>query len=51
MYTEQIAKEFIEYEQDLSNSISRKELIDKLDSKPENFYIKAKLDTTNYLNY
>ena len=51
MYTEQIAEEFVEYKQGLTNSISRSQLIYKLNEKPADFYIKAKLDTINYLNY
>lgn len=51
MYTEQIAEEFVEYKQGLTNSISRSQLIHKLNEKPAGFYIKAKLDTINYLNY
>ncbi|WP_452223670.1 hypothetical protein [Lacinutrix chionoecetis] len=51
MYTEKIAEEFVEYHQSLTNSISRSQLINKLNKKPAGFYIKAKLDTINYLNY
>lgn len=51
MYTEQIAEEFVEYKQGLTNSISRSQLIYKLNEKPAGFYIKSKLDTINYLNY
>ena len=51
MYTEQIAREFVEHHQSLTNSISRSQLINKLNKKPAGFYIKAKLDTINYLNY
>ena len=51
MYTEQIAEEFVEYKQGLTNSISRSQLSHKLNEKPADFYIKAKLDTINYLNY
>lgn len=50
-YTEQIAEELFEYKQGLINSISRSQLIHKLNKKPAGFYIKAKLDTINYLNY
>ncbi|WP_407264845.1 hypothetical protein R5N98_12350 [Tenacibaculum maritimum] len=51
LYTNQIAEEFIEYNQSLANSISRSQIIGKLNKKPAGFYIKAKLDTINYLNY
>lgn len=51
LYTNQIAKEFVEYNQSLTNSISRSQIINKLNKKPAGFYIKAKLDTINYLNY
>lgn len=51
LYTNQIAEEFVEYNQSLTNSISRSQIINKLIKKPAGFYIKAKLDTINYLNY
>ncbi len=51
VYTKEIAEKFVEYKQGLTNSISRMELINKLHNKPAGFYIKAKLDTINYLNY
>ena len=51
IYTKEIAEEFIEYNQQLTNSISRRKLITKLHKKPASFYINAKLDTIYYLNY
>lgn len=51
IYTKEIAEEFVEYNQSLTNSLSRMELINKLHNNPAGFYIKAKLDTINYLNY
>lgn len=50
-YINRIAEEFIEYKHSLTNSISKSQIIGEIRNDSAAFYIKAKLDTINYLNY
>lgn len=49
-FSNQVANNFSLYSPDLQNTISRQGLINELEEKND-FYLRAKLETINYLNY